>query len=86
MVGGELLVAPALAPGATAVRVYLPDPAPAAQWVSLWTGEAVGVDATPGFVQVPAPLGQPPVLFRAGSAVGLQAQAAVGRCPKGMMA
>ncbi|MBM4354234.1 MAG: hypothetical protein FJ109_10640 [Deltaproteobacteria bacterium] len=67
LLGSELLVAPILEPcgdGGCERAVYLPEGA----WVHLWTG---GVHAAPrdgSFVSAPAPLGQPPVFYRDGSA------------------
>ena len=60
LLGDDLLVAPVVEPGAETRALWLPE----GEWVHLWTGEAfVG-----GEVTVPAPLGQPPVFYRQGSA------------------
>lgn len=59
--GADLLVAPVLSAGATDRSVYLPA---RADWTHVWS------DTTHrggGHVTVAAPLGQPPVFFRAGS-------------------
>ena len=62
LLGADLLVAPVHRAEATRWRCYLPR---SAGWVHLWSGEAhVGG----GTVEVEAPLGQPPVFFRAESA------------------
>jgi alpha-glucosidase len=65
-VGQELLVAPVLDPGQESVEVVLP----AGRWVHLWSGERLGDPVNTTRVQVPAPLGQPAVLYREASAVG----------------
>jgi alpha-glucosidase len=54
--GADLLVAPVIAAGAAARRVYLPE----GEWRYLWSGQ----DYAPGWHDVPAPLGQPPVFYR----------------------
>ena len=58
--GDDMLVSPVVQPGADMREVWLPQ----GEWVHLWTGEKYGG----GFVSVPAPIGQPPVFYRAGSA------------------
>src|SRR5215207_471887 len=59
--GADLLVAPVSQAGKTEWSTYLPA---GAEWVHVWTDEtfAGGKDVT-----VPAPFGQPPVFYRAGS-------------------
>ncbi len=59
--GADLLVAPVHRAGVTEWTTYLPA---GAEWVHVWTGQPF-----PGGnrVTVPAPLGQPPLFFRAGS-------------------
>ena len=64
MVGADFMVAPVRDPGVTSVTVTLP----AGEWVALWSGKVVAA----GQHQVGAPLGQPPVFYRAGSAAGEQ--------------
>ena len=54
------MVAPVIEAGATARRVYLPQ----GEWRHLWSGEP----HAPGWHDVPAPLGQPPVFYRPQSA------------------
>ncbi len=68
MLGSELLVAPVLDPGVTSVSAYLP----AGQWVNVWSGQTYGDPRQGGRVSIPAPIGQPAVLYRAGSPVGEQ--------------
>lgn len=55
--GRDLLVAPVCKKGAKTWKVYLPDD----DWVHLWSGEHYGK----GWVVVNAPIGQPPVFYRA---------------------
>ncbi len=64
--GPKLLVAPVLRPGAESVRVHLP----AGEWVHVWSGRAYGREDRATVVRVPAPLGQPAVLYPAGDPVG----------------
>jgi alpha-glucosidase len=54
--GADMLVAPVIAAGATARRVYLP----AGAWRHLWSGQ----DFAPGWHDVAAPIGEPPVFYR----------------------
>ncbi|MFM7377725.1 MAG: alpha-glucosidase [Erythrobacter sp.] len=58
--GGDLMVAPVIEAGAAERRVYLP----AGDWRHIWSGQ----DYAPGWHNVPAPLGQPPVFYRLQSA------------------
>ncbi|MFM7403523.1 MAG: alpha-glucosidase [Erythrobacter sp.] len=58
--GMDLMLAPVIEAGAGARRVYLP----ADQWRHVWTGE----DFAPGWHDVPAPMGAPPVFYRPDSA------------------
>jgi alpha-glucosidase len=60
LVGADILVAPVMTPKATTVSVSIPD----SDWQHLWTGEA----ATKGTRDWPAPIGQPAVFVRTGSA------------------
>lgn len=59
--GRDLIVAPVIEAGATRWRAYLPA---GETWVHLWSGERFvgGAD-----VEVAAPIGEPPVFWRAGS-------------------
>jgi len=58
--GADLLVAPVIEAGAEMRKVYLP----AGEWRHLWSGR----DHAPGWHDVPAPIGAPPVFYRPGSA------------------
>lgn len=58
--GAEMMVAPVIEAGAVMRRVYLPEGA----WRHLWSG----ADYAPGWHDVPAPLGEPPVFYRPASA------------------
>lgn len=60
LVGPDILVAPVLEPGASDVTANIPEPG----WIHLWSGKA----AAPGSARWPAPVGQPAVFVRAGSA------------------
>ena len=60
--GPDLLVAPVHQPGATEWETYLPA---GADWVHLWSGADYAGGTTP---RVAAPLGSPPVFFRADTA------------------
>jgi alpha-glucosidase len=57
--GGDLLVAPVVAPGVSAWEAVLP----AGEWVHLWSGQRFGA----GPARITAPFGQPPVFWREGS-------------------
>ena len=54
--GCDLMVAPVIEAGAEMRRVYLPGEA----WRHVWSGQ----DYAPGWHNVPAPIGQPPVFYR----------------------
>ena len=60
--GPDMLVAPVHQAGATEWQTYLPA---GAEWVHLWSGNSYQGGQS---VRVPAPLGQPPVFWRKGSA------------------
>ncbi len=60
LLGSDLLVAPVVEPGAGPRRLWLPE----GDWVHLWSGERF----TGGWVEVPSPLGEPPVFYRSASA------------------
>jgi alpha-glucosidase (family GH31 glycosyl hydrolase) len=64
MVGPEFMVAPVLDPGSDSVEIYLP----AGKWVHLWTGERYGLPQHGAYETVPAPIGEPAVLYKEGSA------------------
>ena len=59
LLGGDLLVAPVVEPAADSRWVFLP----AGDWLHLWSGRRYA----PGEHEVPAPLGEPPVFYRASS-------------------
>ena len=65
MLGSDFLIAPVLDKGAESVRVYLP----AGKWTHLWTGREY-LSAVGEFADIPAPLGQPGVLYRTGATSG----------------
>jgi sulfoquinovosidase len=56
--GADMMVAPIIAAGATGRRVYLPGD-PAKVWRHVWSG----ADFAPGWHDVPAPIGEPPVFY-----------------------
>ena len=58
LLGGELLVAPVVQPGADSRICWLPE----GEWIHLWTGERL----SGGEHTMPAPMGRPPVFYRAG--------------------
>jgi sulfoquinovosidase len=60
--GADMLVAPVIDAGATSWRVYLPQ---GPTWVHLWSQQEFPGG---GEVEVPAPLGSPPVFYRKGCA------------------
>ena len=60
LLGDDLLVAPVVEPGAETRMLWLPT----GEWTHLWTGKT----CSGGEITVPAPLGQPPVFYRGGSA------------------
>lgn len=64
--GSKLLVAPVLRPDADEVSVHLP----AGEWVHVWSGRTYGDAEHATVVRVPAPLGQPAVLYPEGDSVG----------------
>ena len=55
--GEDMLVAPVIEAGATERRVYLPGEG---AWRHLWSGQ----DHAPGWHDIAAPIGQPPVFYR----------------------
>ena len=59
--GADMLVAPVIEQGANARRVYLPGEG---AWRHLWSG----TDYPPGWHEVAAPIGAPPVFYRPASA------------------
>lgn len=65
MLGPDVLLAPALSPGVTEVRAVLPP----GRWQHVWSGEVFGAADAVASVTVPAPLGQPALFVRDGTAV-----------------
>jgi alpha-glucosidase len=69
--GGDVMVAPVIEAGAIMRKVYLPGEG----WRHMWSGQDYG----PGWHDVPAPIGTPPVFYRPDSAfAALFAQIAQG--------
>ncbi|MCU0661321.1 MAG: alpha-glucosidase [Myxococcota bacterium] len=66
LLGPEILIAPVLDEGATAVDVYLPK----GKWVHLWSGEVKGDETKGQWQAIGAPLGYPAVFYRRGSKDG----------------
>ncbi len=66
LLGPELLVAPVLEPGQSAVTAYLP----AGRWVHLWSGCPHGSLSAGSWASVRAPRGEPAVFWREGSPAG----------------
>jgi alpha-glucosidase len=73
MLGADFMIAPITEEGATRGTTYLPD----GGWVHLWSGATYGSNDGGRFVEVDAPLGQPPVFFRESSAAGWAAYDAI---------
>jgi alpha-glucosidase len=72
LVGSEILVVPVLDEDTTQVDAYLP----AGGWVHLWSGKTYS--SKDGItVNINAPIGQPAVFYKQGSAVGEQFRAAL---------
>ncbi|MBE7003761.1 MAG: alpha-glucosidase, partial [Ruminococcaceae bacterium] len=59
LLGDDLLVCPVVAPECRERAVWLPE----GSWLHLWSGESYAA----GEHSVPAPMGQPPVFYRADS-------------------
>ncbi len=66
MYGSEFLVRPVLSKGAREVSVYLPE----GWWTHLWTGEDYGNSEEGTWIEIDAPIGEPPVFYREGSEAG----------------
>ena len=66
MVGSELMVAPVVDPGRRTVTIYLP----AGRWVHLWSGKTHGSTTAGLYETVSAPIGEPAVFYKEGSAAG----------------
>ncbi|MFZ9886287.1 MAG: alpha-glucosidase [Myxococcota bacterium] len=65
LLGDDVLVAPVMEPRISRRRLYLPE----GEWVHLWTGQRHTGGGASGWTTIDAPLGQPPVFLRVGSAV-----------------
>lgn len=63
--GSDVLLVPVLEPGAETVDVVFPP----GRWQHIWTGETFGDESAVTHADVAAPLGQPALFVRAGSAV-----------------
>jgi len=57
--GEDLLVAPVIESGQNVKKVYLPED----EWIHLWSGKRYGT----GYYEIEAPIGYPPVFYRANS-------------------
>jgi sulfoquinovosidase len=68
MVGSELMVAPVLDPGKQEVALYLP----VGEWVHVWSGRTYGSRSEGVYETVGAPIGEPAVFYKKGSAAGAQ--------------
>lgn len=66
MLGADFLIAPVTDEGATTVSAYLPQ----GRWVHLWTGAVYGSEDKGTYVTVDAPIGQPGIFYKEGSAWG----------------
>jgi alpha-glucosidase len=67
LIGDEMMVAPVVTAGAVSVRVYFP--IGAGSWTAVFDPNQT-VYATPGWVEVDAPIGRPAVFVRTGAAKG----------------
>jgi alpha-glucosidase len=72
LVGSEILVVPVLDEGTTQVEAYLP----AGGWVHLWSGKTYSSEDGVT-VNINAPIGEPAVFYKQGSAVGEKFRAAL---------
>lgn len=63
MLGEDFMVAPALFASTESREVYLPQ----GDWIHLWSGELISAPAGGVVFTAPAPLGEPPVYYRADS-------------------
>lgn len=62
--GADLMVAPVIEAGTMMRKVYLPGGSAGTVWRNVWSAQSYG----PGWHDVAAPIGQPPVFYREGSA------------------
>jgi len=68
MLGPDVMVAPVLEPRQRMQRVFLPQKT----WVHLWTGQKYEMAPEGGWVEVDAPLGNPPVFLRYADGIAAQ--------------
>ncbi|MEN0060992.1 MAG: alpha-glucosidase [Myxococcota bacterium] len=73
LLGSEFLVAPVLDPGQLGVNVTFPPD----RWVHVWTGDVYGSADAVSTERVDAPIGEPAVFYREGSAAGADFVAAL---------
>jgi alpha-glucosidase len=66
MIGDDIVVAPVVDQGKTTVDAWLPP----GEWLLAWSGASFGYADAGQRVTLPAPIGQPPILYRRGSADG----------------
>lgn len=62
MIGSSMMVAPALAPSASSVKVYFPKDAQKITWRHIWTGKYYNGDGM--YKAIEAPVGQPAVFIK----------------------
>jgi alpha-D-xyloside xylohydrolase len=67
LLGPDLLVAPVIVPNVTSRSVHVPK----GTWIAWWDGQIV---EGPRDLEVPAPLGKPPLFVRAGALIPMQAE------------
>ncbi len=78
LLGSDFLIAPVVDPGQQEKALYLPE----GQWVHVWSGREYVVSSQGLRVTVPAPLGQPPVFYKKGSAAGEEFQRRLKALPR----
>ncbi|MGC5617259.1 alpha-glucosidase [Georgenia sp. Z1491] len=71
--GPDVVLAPVLEPGEDSVDVVLPP----GRWVHVWSGDVYGEDSGVAEVEVDAPIGEPALFVREGSAVAEETAAFV---------
>ena len=62
LLGTDLLVCPVTEAQAKAATVYIPE----GQWIHIWSGRTYSFRSGT-WIDIPAPVGQPPVFLRAGA-------------------
>ena len=75
MVGSEFMVAPVLDRGEETVTLYLP----AGEWVHAWSGRTYGSPEGGVYETVGAPIGEPAVFYKKGSAAGSRFRGELGQ-------